>query len=140
MPFPAFWKVFYRVLKITNKHLPLFHKCRVRFPLPELKRQFRAVFTKCGASEKKVDLSTGAEEVNCSMNHTCRFYFCGGSQSSNGARLCHILVPRTRLIRGQQSMTWIENGLRQYPTASQRSYGLGMSSVLLGASLEKSEN
>jgi hypothetical protein len=46
--------------------------------------------------------------------HTCRFYFCGGSQSSGGARLCHILVLRGRLTRGQQSMTRVEgyeNGL-----------------------------
>jgi hypothetical protein len=44
----------------------------------------------------------------CWWHHTCRFYFCGGSQSSNGARLCNILVPIARLTRGQQSMTTVE--------------------------------
>ena len=48
--------------------------------------------------------------------HTCRLYFCGGSQSLNGARLCHILVPRARLTHGQQSNARVagyENGLRR---------------------------
>ena len=47
------------------------------------------------------------------QEHTCRFCFCGDSQSLNGARLCYILVPRACLTYDQQSMTRVavyENG------------------------------
>jgi hypothetical protein len=53
--------------------------------------------------------------IRVEKNHTCRFYFCGGCQSLNGARLCQILVPRACLTHGQESMTRVagyENGLR----------------------------
>ena len=54
-------------------------------------------------------------ESVCFLHHICRFYFCGGSQSLNEDRLCHILVPRARLTHGQKSMTRVAgyvNGLR----------------------------